>query len=81
MLPTGKKDVVANLFDELPEPTATDLDGLPFWQLSDGQRVYAKPDSGDVYTPSGTESLEVIEWDALVMLAAVAWARGQHRAA
>lgn len=67
------------LFDELPEPTAYDLDGTPWWQTSDGQRVYAR--DGDVYSPTGVENLNFIEMDALAHLAAVAYARGENRAA
>lgn len=64
------------LIDELPEPTATDIDNVPWWQLSDGERVYVV--GGEVYTPSGSSDLATLEMDALAVLAAVAYARGNR---
>lgn len=70
---TRKRNGVLDV-DQLPEPDAYDLDGLPWWQTSDGERVYAA--GGEVYTPSGCRDLDAIEQDALAHLAAVAYARG-----
>lgn len=63
---------------DLPEPAQVDDNGTPWWRLSDGQRVYAQTD--EVYSPTGVESLDSLEWDALVHLAAVAYARDARTA-
>ena len=59
---------------ELPEPAGYDPDGVGWWRLSNGERVYVL--SGAIYSHLGAENTDCVEYDALVWLAAVAHARG-----
>jgi hypothetical protein len=58
---------------ELPEPAGYDPDGVGWWRLSNGERVYVL--SGAIYSHLGAENTDCVEYDALVWLAAVAAAR------
>lgn len=70
---TNDRNPVSSSPIALPAPSGHDPDGMPYWRLSDGQRVYAMP--GSVYSPSLGSELENIEADALAHLAAAGYAR------
>lgn len=52
---------------DLPAPDGHDQDGDAFWRMSSGELLYAVGD------------LDALEADALVVLAACAWARSCSR--
>lgn len=53
---------------ELPGPDGYDLDGVPWWRLTSGERVYVL--NGLVYGPGEDTHPSEILYDALIYLAA-----------
>lgn len=63
--------------NELPSPDGRDVHSdCVWWRLSSGEQLFST--NGEVYTlHDPVRSLDAVEFDAEVALAAVAWARGE----
>lgn len=60
----------------LPSPDGFDHDGMPWWRLCSGERIYGI--DGSVYGPSLERPVDLVEQDSMAYLAACAYARGSR---